>query len=301
MAALAFTTMGPEKGLRFLKEQKFENFNQIVVTIIPREAKNCVAHYSSQTKSASSSRLNWKRTVASTPSKLQKHWESARPKSSDTPTYGRTNSSRRRMMLCVLMSKSAHHTLGRIKPSVHRLSAACVPKPRSTVTTMSRSTTPRSHLRIRYNALRAPRGYLTSGGGVRGQYMVQPCARTAGEHSAFCHLDLALTISANYRKYGVISFVKSDDSKKMDKKESLKRKHDGGSGTATPVPVPAPKLPPCALCRRMEPKSSMARCKTCTFSAHAGCYGIASQDMEPDWECELCRNARMLDVNLVSH
>lgn len=57
----------------------------------------------------------------------------------------------------------------------------------------------------------------------------------------------------------------------------------------------------------------MARCKTCTFSVHSGefgskdvdadksgCYGIASLDMGPDWECELCANVRSEESNLVS-
>jgi len=59
----------------------------------------------------------------------------------------------------------------------------------------------------------------------------------------------------------------------------------------------------------------MARCKTCTLSAHAGelpnflhstklttvgCYGIASQDISPDWECELCTNVKQEDYHLVS-
>lgn len=87
------------------------------------------------------------------------------------------------------------------------------------------------------------------------------------------------------------------------------------SSTATPAPPPPPKLPPCSFCRKMEPKGSMARCKTCTFSAHsgeqlfrpmienrspAGCYGIASQDMGPEWECELCANLRNEEAHLVS-
>lgn len=94
--------------------------------------------------------------------------------------------------------------------------------------------------------------------------------------------------STNYRKYGVISFAKADDSKKSDKKDIIilsrkgkvsihrlvsgltDREQGDTSGASTPVPLPPPKLPPCVCCRRMEPKSTMARCKTCTFSAHSG-------------------------------
>nr|XP_031861887.1 uncharacterized protein CI109_002716 [Kwoniella shandongensis]KAA5528959.1 hypothetical protein CI109_002716 [Kwoniella shandongensis] len=104
---------------------------------------------------------------------------------------------------------------------------------------------------------------------------------------------------SNYRKYGVIAFTKSDDSKKAEKKDAALKKGKGeASGTSTPVPPPPPKLPPCAVCRRMEPKPMMARCKTCTFSVHAGCYGIPSQDMGPTWECELCVNARLEENHL---
>lgn len=31
----------------------------------------------------------------------------------------------------------------------------------------------------------------------------------------------------------------------------------------------------------------------------SGCYGIASQDMGPEWECELCLNAKQEDNHLV--
>ncbi|EIW68698.1 hypothetical protein TREMEDRAFT_31780 [Tremella mesenterica DSM 1558] len=105
------------------------------------------------------------------------------------------------------------------------------------------------------------------------------------------------TCGSNYRKYGVISFVKAEDSKRPEKKErELKKSKGEASGTATPVPTPAPKLPPCAMCKRMEPKSSMARCKTCTFSVHSvGCYGIEPQEMGSNWECELCLGQRETD------
>lgn len=88
------------------------------------------------------------------------------------------------------------------------------------------------------------------------------CPRTiSGE--AMCE-----SCGANYRKYGVISFAKAEDSKRPEK--NGKRLKEERSGASTPVPAPPPKLPPCAVCKRMEPKSLMARCKTCTFSVHAG-------------------------------
>ncbi|WRT65032.1 uncharacterized protein IL334_001974 [Kwoniella shivajii] len=119
------------------------------------------------------------------------------------------------------------------------------------------------------------------------------CPRTV-QGEAMCE-----DCGSNYRKYGVISFVKSEDSKKTDKKEVTTKKAKGEiSGTTTPVPPPPPKLPPCASCKKMEPKSMMARCKNCTYSVHAGCYGIPSQDMGPAWECDLCINAKSEENNL---
>ncbi|WWC59192.1 uncharacterized protein I303_101741 [Kwoniella dejecticola CBS 10117] len=119
------------------------------------------------------------------------------------------------------------------------------------------------------------------------------CPRTV-QGEAMCE-----DCGSNYRKYGVISFVKSEDSKKEPKKDTIAKKAKGdASGTATPVPPPPPKLPPCANCKKMEPKSMMARCKNCTYSVHSGCYGIPSQDMGPDWECDLCVNAKTEENHL---
>ncbi|RSH90248.1 putative PHD type zinc finger protein with BAH domain-containing protein [Saitozyma podzolica] len=123
------------------------------------------------------------------------------------------------------------------------------------------------------------------------------CPRTV-QGIAMCE-----SCGSNYRKYGVISFVKADDVKRAEKEKkeaAAPRKSRGaeGSGASTPVPQAPPKLPPCACCRRMEPKSMMARCKNCSFSVHAGCYGIASQDMGPEWECELCANIKLEENHL---
>lgn len=79
--------------------------------------------------------------------------------------------------------------------------------------------------------------------------------------------------------------MKAEDSKKPEKKEREGKRakvtslstpgnqtdsQGDVSGASTPVPPAPPKLPPCVVCKRMEPKSSMARCKNCTFSAHSG-------------------------------
>ncbi|WWD07955.1 hypothetical protein V865_006064 [Kwoniella europaea PYCC6329] len=122
------------------------------------------------------------------------------------------------------------------------------------------------------------------------------CPRTV-QGDAMCE-----DCGSNYRKYGVISFVKSEDSKKEKQKEATLKKSKGdASGTATPVPPPPPKLPPCANCKKMEPKAMMARCKNCTYSVHAGCYGIPSQDMGPNWECDLCINSKSEENHLEPH
>jgi hypothetical protein len=42
----------------------------------------------------------------------------------------------------------------------------------------------------------------------------------------------------------------------------------------------------------------MARCKTCTFSAHSGCYGVPPDQLSPEWECELCTNVRLEENHL---
>lgn len=129
--------------------------------------------------------------------------------------------------------------------------------------------------------------------GTRSSNVWWKCPRTV-QGIAMCE-----SCGSNYRKYGVISFVKSDDAKRVEKKDSARRRgKDTGSGASTPAPTGAPKLPPCSCCKRVEPKAQMARCKTCTFSAHAGCYGIPPTAMGPDWECELCSNAREEEFNL---
>ncbi|GMK59807.1 hypothetical protein CspeluHIS016_0900240 [Cutaneotrichosporon spelunceum] len=111
---------------------------------------------------------------------------------------------------------------------------------------------------------------------VQGNTMCEPCG-------------------SNYRKYGVISFVKSDDAKRPEKKD-VRRRKDTGSGASTPVPA-APKAPPCALCRKSD--KSLLRCKTCTFRCHASCYGVRGEGRVGDgWECELCANVREEEANL---
>ncbi|CAK9782337.1 hypothetical protein CC85DRAFT_282380 [Cutaneotrichosporon oleaginosum] len=117
--------------------------------------------------------------------------------------------------------------------------------------------------------------------GTRASAVWWKCPRSV-QGAAMCE-----PCGSNYRKYGVISFVKSDDAKQ---KKDVRRRKDT-SGASTPVPVPRAA---CALCRRAD--KGLARCKTCTFSVHAACYGIVGGTAE--WECELCANARAEEVNL---
>lgn len=97
---------------------------------------------------------------------------------------------------------------------------------------------------------------------------------------------------SNYRKYGVISFARSEDSKKSDRKEHVSRKGKDESSHQTAGSLWSSKLSQCACCRRAEPNSQLFRCRNCSFIAHTGCYGIASLDQKSDWECELCSNEK---------
>lgn len=239
-------------------------------------------------------------------------------------TSGRIASSSWRTRRSAHTSRYLRPMRGRTRRSVRRRSVASGANEatRKHPMTRSRSTRPASPIPTRCSAQRARQETVPSGGDALGASRATPCARLAGG------LLLTLTCTrsldrANYRKYGVISFVKSEDAKKPEKKEAgvggKKGKGaavDGSnSGASTPAPAPqAPKLPPCACCRRMEPKSMMARCKTCTFAVHAGecgryeagveltetgCYGITSEQLGKSWECDLCANARLEENHLV--
>lgn len=84
----------------------------------------------------------------------------------------------------------------------------------------------RSRIRKRRNVRHARLGYRPSGGEHRGRYLVMPCVRIAGKHvvQAGRLKRGGLTIRANYRKYGVISFTKAEDSKKPLEKLEPKTK-----------------------------------------------------------------------------
>lgn len=146
----------------------------------------------------------------------------------------------------------------------------------------------------------APLGTAGCGGDVPGRCRVTRCARTAGElryrlitarfsptkrsqhklQKVWRHLvrqgrrlqEAREERCAYHYKEGSQSepYSRSTRMQYTSLQYSLLIWQGDASGTSTPVPAPPPKLPPCACCRRMEPKSTMARCKTCTFSAHAG-------------------------------
>nr|AEG78625.1 ZNF1 [Cryptococcus gattii] len=97
---------------------------------------------------------------------------------------------------------------------------------------------------------------------------------------------------SSYRKYGVISFARSEDIKKSDRKEHVSKKGKNEFSHQTAGSIWSPKSNHCACCRRVEPKSQLFRCRNCCFIAHTGCYGIASSDQKSDWECELCSNEK---------
>ncbi|KIR72301.1 hypothetical protein I310_03703 [Cryptococcus deuterogattii CA1014] len=97
---------------------------------------------------------------------------------------------------------------------------------------------------------------------------------------------------SSYRKYGFISFARSEDNKKSDRKEHVSKKGKNEFNHQTAGSIWSPKSNHCACCRRVEPKSQLFRCRNCCFIAHTGCYGIASSDQKSDWECELCSNEK---------
>ncbi|KIR60339.1 hypothetical protein I314_03630 [Cryptococcus bacillisporus CA1873] len=91
---------------------------------------------------------------------------------------------------------------------------------------------------------------------------------------------------SNYRKYGVISFVRSEDSKKIDRRELVTRKGKNEVSDQPTGSLWGSKFNQCACCRRVEPKSQLARCRNCNFVVHTACYGTALLDQKADWECD---------------
>lgn len=141
---------------------------------------------------------------------------------------------------------------------------------------------------LRWHVLLVLLNWDKYGGGTLEQCLVQPCVNHAGRMIfLFCNSPWHFCHRSNYRKYGVISFVRSEDSKKIDRREHVTRKgkvrtsrlnksyqakfltqnevSDQPSGSLW-----GSKSNQCACCRRVEPKSQLARCRNCNFVAHTG-------------------------------
>lgn len=98
----------------------------------------------------------------------------------------------------------------------------------------------KSRKRKRLNVQLVQQEYRMYGGELPGLYPEMPCARIAGKFAVQAVVD----DSADYRKYGVISFTKSEDSKKPDKIENRTKKQKVGccpisrADISLAIPVP---------------------------------------------------------------
>ncbi|WVQ76766.1 hypothetical protein IAR50_006440 [Cryptococcus sp. DSM 104548] len=113
------------------------------------------------------------------------------------------------------------------------------------------------------------------------------CPRTV-QGEAMCNI-----CGSNYRKYGVITFSKSEDSKKVERKDiSLKRVKNRDIDLARPGAISTSRPPQqlCSCCRRGDPKRPLYHCKNCGIVVHSGCYGIDPLTTNEGWQCELCSN-----------
>jgi hypothetical protein len=257
-ALYAYSSLGREKALGMMRHSRAADFNPIIVSI-PHD--NADASFPNLT--LSHSRASWNVREGSTRTRRADSWKSAPQSSYDFRTSGRTSNSRQRTKRYDNIEKSIQHMLGRTRRWArrHLVVYELAKGPRRPMR-KDHCTGTRSRIRKRLNVRHARLGFQTCGGEHREHCRETPCVGPAGKSWDIYDVDN----SADYRKYGVISFTKSEDSKKVEKLEPKAKKLKIGE---PPVPVP-PKLPPCAWCRKMEPKASMARCKTCTFSVHSG-------------------------------
>jgi hypothetical protein len=127
--------------------------------------------------------------------------------------------------------------------------------------------------------------------------------------------------SADYRKYGVISFTKSEDSKKPEnkaKKQKVSQRQGRRADNSSEIRVPQRHLfrshRSYPLARGVERWSQKvlwpgARLVLSRFIPVSKpwrailtivCYGIEPQDMGADWECDLCANTHLEEAHLVS-
>ncbi|KAL8280660.1 hypothetical protein RQP46_006983 [Phenoliferia psychrophenolica] len=80
--------------------------------------------------------------------------------------------------------------------------------------------------------------------------------------------------------------------RKSEKVEPEPKRKDSltKSRTTSPPPAKPVDLPPtpCLLCKKLEPKSTLAQCSVCDLSIHTGCYGVPEDIPGKDWRCDLC-------------
>ncbi|PLW23791.1 hypothetical protein PCASD_08759, partial [Puccinia coronata f. sp. avenae] len=71
-----------------------------------------------------------------------------------------------------------------------------------------------------------------------------------------------------------------------------------------PQPAPPPRLTVssiastvCPLCKRVEPKATMARCTNCRLACHTACLGLDQDVNNKTWKCLVCQNAESMSVS----
>lgn len=177
--------------------------------------------FSSLTTTSSLSRTSSSETAASIPKKRGNYSRSAQRWYCVIPIFGRISSSKPRTKRSDNIVKSTLRMPGRTRPLVHHhwvvYELETGPK---TLTRKDHYSATRSRIPKRRNVQLVRPGCPAYGGELRGVSQEMPCARTAGKSSIMSVVD----DSADYRKYGVISFTKSEDSKKPEKIENKAKK-----------------------------------------------------------------------------
>lgn len=70
----------------------------------------------------------------------------------------------------------------------------------------------------------------------------------------------------------------------------------------SPQSLPVPEVGKCVMCRRADPRRRQKSCAQCGMIAHQGCVGFSDADFEAkEWFCDLCRNDRDPNYNLLPH
>jgi len=158
----------------------------------------------------------------STLKKRENFWRSVHRRYYDTRISGRTSSLKRRMKRYDNIVKSTLLMQGKTRHSVHlHLDVYELEKDQKTrKQRKDPCLVTKSRKQRRPNAQLVQQECRAFGGEHREVYLEMPCARIAGKFPACVVVD----DSADYRKYGVISFTKSEDSKKPEKSENKAKK-----------------------------------------------------------------------------